>query len=165
MAPLSIGFSKQEYSSRFPFRPPGDLPKSGIKPASLMFLALADGFFTTSTTWEAQLFLTLHQFTHICDSCAQQCIHKVLLQHRHQQLESSIFHFLHIQAFSLAHVLCNNSNISFVEHATLQGWFSHLYHSIYRYRNMSIGKLRVCITVSPHLRVFWALPFHFYMFP
>ena len=33
--------------------PAGDLPNSGIKPMSLMSPALADGFFTTSTTWEA----------------------------------------------------------------------------------------------------------------
>ena len=31
----------------------GDLPSPGIKPKSLMFPALAGGFFTTSTTWEA----------------------------------------------------------------------------------------------------------------
>ena len=33
-APLSMGFSKQEYWSRLPFPPPGDLPNPGIKPAS-----------------------------------------------------------------------------------------------------------------------------------
>ena len=33
-APLSIGFSKQEYYSGFPFPPPEDLPDPGIKPAS-----------------------------------------------------------------------------------------------------------------------------------
>ena len=33
--------------------PPGDLPDPGIKPTSLMFLALAGMFFTTSSTWEA----------------------------------------------------------------------------------------------------------------
>ena len=31
-----------------------DLPDPGIKPTSLMSPALAGGFFTTSTTWEAQ---------------------------------------------------------------------------------------------------------------
>ena len=31
----------------------GDLPNPGIKPASLPSPALAGGFFTTSTTWEA----------------------------------------------------------------------------------------------------------------
>ena len=31
----------------------GDLPDSGIEPASLMSPALAGGFFTTSATWEA----------------------------------------------------------------------------------------------------------------
>ena len=30
-----------------------DLPNPGIEPASLMFPALAGGFFTTSATWEA----------------------------------------------------------------------------------------------------------------
>ena len=43
-APLSTGFSSQEYWSGLPFPSPGDLPDPGIKPASS---ALADGFFTT----------------------------------------------------------------------------------------------------------------------
>ena len=33
-APLSIGFSKQEYWSGLPFPPPGDLSDSGIEPGS-----------------------------------------------------------------------------------------------------------------------------------
>ena len=33
-APLSMGFSKQEYWSRLPFPALGDLPNPGIKPAS-----------------------------------------------------------------------------------------------------------------------------------
>ena len=53
-APLSMVFSRQEYWSDLPFPPPGDLPNQGIEPASLMSPALAGGFFTTSTTWEAQ---------------------------------------------------------------------------------------------------------------
>ena len=36
-----------------PCPPPGDLPDLGWEPRSLMYPALADGFFTTSTTWEA----------------------------------------------------------------------------------------------------------------
>ena len=42
--PLSMVFSRQEYWSRLPFPPPGDLPDPGINPASP---ALAGGFFTT----------------------------------------------------------------------------------------------------------------------
>ena len=52
-APVSMGLSRQEYWSGLPFPPPGDLPDPGIERLSLMILALADGFFTTSTTWEA----------------------------------------------------------------------------------------------------------------
>ena len=47
-APLSTGFSKQEYWSGWPFPPPGDLPDPGIKPASPASPALGSGFFTTS---------------------------------------------------------------------------------------------------------------------
>ena len=31
-APLSMGFSRQEYWNGFPFPPPGDLPNPGIEP-------------------------------------------------------------------------------------------------------------------------------------
>ena len=55
--PLSVGFPRQEYWSGLPFPSPGDLPNSGIKPASLVSPALAGGFFTISTTWEAPKFL------------------------------------------------------------------------------------------------------------
>ena len=44
-APLSMGFSRQEYWSGSPFPIPGDLLKTGIKPVSP---ALAVGFFTTA---------------------------------------------------------------------------------------------------------------------
>ena len=43
-APLSMGFSKQEYWNRLSRPPPGDLPNPGIKPT---FPALAGRFFTT----------------------------------------------------------------------------------------------------------------------
>ena len=50
--PLSMGFSRQECWSGLPCPPPGDLPDPGIEPESLMVPALADRFFTTSTSWE-----------------------------------------------------------------------------------------------------------------
>ena len=52
-ASLPMGFSRQEYWSELPCPPPGDLPDPGIEPTSLRSPALAGGFFTTSTTWEA----------------------------------------------------------------------------------------------------------------
>ena len=53
-APLSMGFSTQEYCSGLPFPSPGDLPNLGIESTSLMSPALAGRFFTTSATWETQ---------------------------------------------------------------------------------------------------------------
>ena len=45
-APLSMGFSRQEYWSGLPCPPSGDLPDPGIKPMSLVSPALAGGLFT-----------------------------------------------------------------------------------------------------------------------
>ena len=42
-APLSMGFSRQEYWSGLPCPPAGDLPNPGIEPASLTSLALVGG--------------------------------------------------------------------------------------------------------------------------
>ena len=49
-APLSMGFSRQEYWNGLSYPFPGDLPHPGIEPASLKSLALAGEFFTTSVT-------------------------------------------------------------------------------------------------------------------
>ena len=43
-APLSMGFSRQEYWGGLPCPPPGDLPN----PCRIMSPELAGGFFTTS---------------------------------------------------------------------------------------------------------------------
>ena len=43
-APLSMGFSRQEYWSGFPFPSPGDLPDPGTEPTSPAF---AGRFLTT----------------------------------------------------------------------------------------------------------------------
>ena len=45
-APLSTGFSRQEYWSGLPFPPPRAFPHPGIELMSPTFPALADGFFT-----------------------------------------------------------------------------------------------------------------------
>ena len=50
-APLSMGFSRQESQSRLPCPTPGDLPDSGIEPASLRSPELTGEFFPTSATW------------------------------------------------------------------------------------------------------------------
>ena len=52
-APLSMGFSRQEYRSGLPYPPPGDLSDPGTEGMPLTAPALAGGFFTTGATWEA----------------------------------------------------------------------------------------------------------------
>ena len=47
-APLSMGFSRQEYQSGLPFPSPGDLPHPGIEPASPASPALAGEFLTAA---------------------------------------------------------------------------------------------------------------------
>ena len=53
-APLSMGFSRQEYWSGVPFPPPGDLPNLGMEPQPLMSSAMAGRFFITSASWGLQ---------------------------------------------------------------------------------------------------------------
>ena len=69
-APLSMGFSRQEYWSGLPCPPPGDLPNPGIKPASPISPALVGLFFTISATWEAQF---NHQFSSVAQLCSTLC--------------------------------------------------------------------------------------------
>ena len=52
-APMSTGFSREEYWSGLPHPPPGDLSSPGIKFASLCLLHGQVCFFTSGTTWEA----------------------------------------------------------------------------------------------------------------
>ena len=49
-APLSIGFSRQEYRNVLPFLFLGDLPDSGIKSVSLTSPALVGRLFTIGVT-------------------------------------------------------------------------------------------------------------------
>ena len=52
-APLSKGFSRQEYWSGLPCPPPGDFPDPGIKFVSTYVSCIGGRFFTTDATWEA----------------------------------------------------------------------------------------------------------------
>ena len=66
-APLSMGFSTQEYWSGLPFPPQGDLPDPGIEPSSLTSPALASGFINTRAPQEAQTLLCFTPFLiHLC---------------------------------------------------------------------------------------------------
>ena len=65
-APLCMGFSRQEYWSGLPCPLPGDLPDLGMEPVSVISPALANGFFTTSTTWEVHCGLHIQVFKYIC---------------------------------------------------------------------------------------------------
>ena len=52
-APLSMGFSRQEYCRGLLCPPSGDLHNPEMEPASPLPPALANGFFTSSVCWEA----------------------------------------------------------------------------------------------------------------
>ena len=63
-APLSMGFSRQEYWSGLPWPPPGDLPHPGIEPESLTSRALAGRFFITSAIREALSQTYIYSFSY-----------------------------------------------------------------------------------------------------
>ena len=69
-APLSMGFSRQEYWSGLPCPPPGDLLGLGMEPVSL---ASAGEFFTTSATWAGQYMTSKGKESEVAQSCPTLC--------------------------------------------------------------------------------------------
>ena len=57
LAPLSMGFSRQEYWVGLPFPTPGDLPNPGIEPESP---ALAGKFFTTAPPGKPYIYIYIY---------------------------------------------------------------------------------------------------------
>ena len=71
-APLSMGFSRQEYWRGLQCLPPEDLPNPGFEPTSSASPVLAGELFTTSTTWEVQpRFGCIYFLTHLQKSTSQ----------------------------------------------------------------------------------------------
>ena len=67
-APLSLGFSRQEYWSGLSCRPPGIFPTQGSNLRLLCLLALAGGFFTTEPPGKPHFILTYIQFPWLLES-------------------------------------------------------------------------------------------------
>ena len=97
-APLSMGFSREEYWIGLPFPPPGDLPDLRIESTSPTSPALAGRLFTTSATWEAQSTWYFQAVSHPSTNQAQTCwpsevrqdwVHSGWYGHRHMTLENS----------------------------------------------------------------------------
>ena len=59
-APLSMGFSRQEYLSGLPCPPSGDLPDPRIELSFLISPVLTGRFFTTTAAWKPYVSLTNH---------------------------------------------------------------------------------------------------------
>jgi len=64
-APVSTEFSRQQYWSGLSRPPPRNLPNPGIEPGSLLSPPCIRGFFTTNTTWEAQMAAKLEIYNRI----------------------------------------------------------------------------------------------------
>ena len=71
-APLSMGFSRQEYWSGLPFPPPGDLPDPGIEPMSLSLLNWQKGSLPLVPP-ETPHALTSVQFSSVTQLCLTPC--------------------------------------------------------------------------------------------
>ena len=78
-APLSMGFSRQEYWSGLPCPPPGDLPDPGIEPASPVSPALAGGFFTTSAEALIDVYIQLSHIV-VQQKLTQRCKAVILIK-------------------------------------------------------------------------------------
>ena len=105
-APLSMGFSRQEYWSGLPSPPPKDLPDPEVELVSLMSPALAGRFFTTNATWEALelgclQFLSRLCFIHFPSSPQTHCDNSTARTSEHQALS---------ECPALSHMGCGSSS-------------------------------------------------------
>ena len=66
---LSMGLSRQEYWSKLPFPPIGDLPDPTIEPMSLMFPELAGRFFTSEMPQNCYVLISYPFYTGISIEC------------------------------------------------------------------------------------------------
>ena len=90
-APLSMWFPRQEYWCGLPLPPPGDLPNPGIKPMSVESPALAGGFSTPSTTWEAHTFV---QFTLIVNPRRQNVRDSILGVRKFRLISATLLKYI-----------------------------------------------------------------------
>ena len=96
------GFSRQEYWSGLPCRPPGDLPDPGTESPPLASPALAGRFFTTSDAWDTPLLPAICSFrTFLIDGT---CVLRV-----------DVFHFR--VCVLKAHPCCSGLGASFASEA------------------------------------------------
>ena len=100
-APLSMGFSRQEYWSGLPCPPAGNLPDPGIEPVSLMSPALAGRFFTSGTTWETH-HVTLGKSIHSAEPLVQQLSGLTLRQNWETWINTAVWA---LSAEELMHLL------------------------------------------------------------
>ena len=90
-APLSVGFSRQDYWSGLSCPLPGDVPDPGIKPASLLSPALAGELFTTHATWEAPSIILSPLNSHVGDQVKMKNLYQdgLFLGHSTEQLRET----------------------------------------------------------------------------
>ena len=87
-APLSMGFSRQEYWSGLPFPSPGDLPDPGIEPASLASPALPGGFFTTELPRKIRTTLcTNYCYSQFTDENTETQRHEIICPKSHSEVK------------------------------------------------------------------------------
>ena len=125
--PLCMGLSSQEYCSGLPFPSPGDLPDPGIKPASLMSLALAGGFSTTSTTsvlWGPSYHL---------------------IKSRNQFLKLPLLFYASFPPFLLAHFFQLTHMLSYLPLKKTPNWPYNLFELSLNFLLPSIAKLKTAV--------------------
>ena len=132
-APLSMGFSRQEYWNGLPFPSPGDLPDPWIETASPVSTALAEGFFTTEPPGKP------HIYSHI---------YLIFLYNTYIKMKIYVYIYIYLHSFSkirnLLQIcmssLCRSPHGEFLRSLSLQNIQSHLHF----YKNHSGCHMKNC---------------------
>ena len=144
-APLSTGFSWQEYCSALPFPSPGDLPSPGIELASLVSLPLAVRFLTTLPPGKPRYYKHF-AFGSILTQCLSQGLELAevlwlvlllsdLLTWVNQWLE-------HTRLEPLVQFIAR----SYSDSSRNESWYSLIYNKFWKGAEMALFHLELCIS-------------------
>ena len=136
-APLSMGFSRQEYWIGLLFTSPGNLPDPGIEPTSLAPPELAGGFFTTGATWEAYLIISLNLLMET-DSC-HFCNYKSLKSNEQKDQPNPVWPYLSLTT-SAETLLPNRVTRWGFERTSV--WMGTLFNTVHLRKSILLSKRR-----------------------
>ena len=128
---------------------PGDLPNPGIEPASLTSPALAGGFFTSSTTWEAPIIWHLKQIGKV-KMLTQWVLHELTRNLKNHQFWSVVFSYS-VRQRTISQIVTGDKKVDFIWQLATTSSVAGLRRS-----SKALPKAKLATTKKVMVTVWWS---------